>query len=352
MSDKLKSVLIGIFIFAAVFSTIYVILFLEPQIGDGAKTLKVKFSNISGINVGTRVTLAGKPIGEVEKIKTVKDAREEKIDKLGRIYYYELTLKVDSSVKVYNSDEITIATTGLLGEKSIAIIPKAPKKGEILKRIDKQVIYAQPLEPLEAMMHHITTLTDKMTLTIDDFDKWFIKNQEDLSNFVENLATTSAYLSTDGTEILENVNKITKDIAEGKGSLGRFITQDDFYLRLSCILNKVDTLMNDINHYGILFQYDKHWQRIRKKRACLKEKLSTPKEFQNYCDKEMDNITTSLERLSDVIEKSQEDASSTKDFQKCFLMLLKQVEHLLDSIKLYNEKLSETSTENGNISKK
>ena len=73
MSDKLKSVLIGIFIFAAVFSTIYVILFLEPQIGDGAKTLKVKFSNISGINVGTRVTLAGKPIGEVEKIKTVKD---------------------------------------------------------------------------------------------------------------------------------------------------------------------------------------------------------------------------------------------------------------------------------------
>jgi len=414
MSDKLKSVLIGLFVVTAVFSIIYVILFMEPKIGDGAKTLKVKFSNISGINIGTRVTLAGKPIGEVEGIKTIKDVRDEKADKMGRIFYYELILKVDSSVNVYNTDEITIATTGLLGEKSIAIIPKAPKKGQIIKNIDDKIIYAQALEPLEKIMHHMISLTDKMETAIDNFDKWFLENQEDLSNFVENfsnamksfdtlvdsankeqmvkvfkkatelfsdnmqllkisleevhdqemlakldvildnLADASTYLSTDGTQILENVNKITTDIAEGKGSLGRFITNDDFYIRVTAILSKIDTLMNDINHYGILFQYDKHWQRIRKKKACIMENMQTPKEFQNYFDKEMDNITTSLSRISTVINKSKDkDACvlKSKDFKKGFILLLKQVEHFLDSLKLYNENLSDKPECEDNIKK-
>jgi phospholipid/cholesterol/gamma-HCH transport system substrate-binding protein len=68
MTDKMKNILIGLFVSAAVTLTIAMILFLDPKIGDGKKTLEVRFSNISGITIGTRVTFAGKPVGEVESI--------------------------------------------------------------------------------------------------------------------------------------------------------------------------------------------------------------------------------------------------------------------------------------------
>ena len=88
MSDKLKNILIGIFTLMAIGITIAIILFLQPSIGDGKKTLKVRFSNVAGINIGTRVSFAGKPIGEVIKIEEVENARDLPTDGLGRIYYY------------------------------------------------------------------------------------------------------------------------------------------------------------------------------------------------------------------------------------------------------------------------
>ncbi|NGX35976.1 MAG: hypothetical protein K1000chlam1_00812, partial [Candidatus Anoxychlamydiales bacterium] len=119
MSDKLKNVLIGLFALMGITVIVGVTLFLQPSVGDGKKTLNVRFSNVSGISSGTRVTLAGKPIGEVFRITKVEDARKHKTDEFGRLYFYELKLKVDSSVDVYDTDVIAIQTTGLMGEKSI-----------------------------------------------------------------------------------------------------------------------------------------------------------------------------------------------------------------------------------------
>ena len=54
-----------------------------------------------------------------------------------------------------------------------------------------------------------------------------------------------------------SVDQIAKDIASGKGTLGRLIKGDDLYFHVNAILGKIDILMNDINHYGILFHLSK-----------------------------------------------------------------------------------------------
>src|SRR3990167_7473713 len=107
MSDKAKNILIGIFVVGAIFAAICMILFLDPSIGDGLKHFKVRFANISGINVGTRVSFAGKPVGEVISITEVQNAREMPNPK-GNVYIYQLTLKVDSSVNLYETDTICV----------------------------------------------------------------------------------------------------------------------------------------------------------------------------------------------------------------------------------------------------
>ena len=111
MTDKMKNILIGLFVAAAVTIMVAMVLFLEPRIGDGKKTFRVRFANVAGIIIGTRVTFAGKPVGEVVAIQEVKEARTEPSDETGRVYVYLLTLKVDSTVDIYNYDEIAIRTS-------------------------------------------------------------------------------------------------------------------------------------------------------------------------------------------------------------------------------------------------
>jgi phospholipid/cholesterol/gamma-HCH transport system substrate-binding protein len=76
----------------------------------------------------------------------------------------------------------------------------------------------------------------------------------------EHLDEAARSFNGEGAAALRNLNQLTRDLATGKGTIGRLIGRDDFYLHLTSLMTKAETLMNDINHYGILFQYDKHWQ--------------------------------------------------------------------------------------------
>src|SRR5690349_15413627 len=132
MGERTKNMLIGIFVIVACALIIWIIMFLKPSVGDGKQILYVRFSDINKIPVGTRVIFAGKPVGEVVGIEAIPEARvKPSIDMIGHLYYYQLELKLDSHIKVYDTDEITVQTSGLLGEKSIAIIPKMVPKGVV-----------------------------------------------------------------------------------------------------------------------------------------------------------------------------------------------------------------------------
>ena len=106
--------------------------------------------------------------------------------------------------------------------------------------------------------------------------------------------------------------------------------------------------MNDINHYGVLFQYDKKWQRLRTQKANQINALNSPKAFKNYFTKEVDAINTSLERISMVLETAKDKRQKSKilkseDFKKDFSTLLRNINTLTDNIRLYNEDLFKNS---------
>ncbi|MEL7431348.1 MAG: MlaD family protein [Chlamydiota bacterium] len=404
MNTVWKNVLIGTFVLAALVASISFVIFLEPRVGDGQKKLHVRFSNISGISEGTRVTFAGKPVGEVQRIREVPNARQDITDTLKRVYFYQLTLTFDSTVQVYTTDEISVQTTGLLGEKTVAIIPKAPTKGVPLKPVTDQILYAISIDPVENALNQVSNVSKQIQRFVRNFDEWFSENEDELSEAVtafsqsmneldhvlssinqeklvhkittsvdtlqENLqlaeealtdfrdknivAKMSAVLekasemadafNTDGKQILRGLNIAVQDVACGRGSLGKLITSDEFYLRLVSLLSKANTLMNDVNHYGVLFQYDKTWQRNRTKRANLLDQVCTPQEFRQYFSTEVDQINTALSRISSLMEKA--DCSEEKKrilsshcFRQDFVQLLLDVEALFDNLKIYNEEL-------------
>lgn len=392
MSDQTKNLLIGLFVLSACVLVVWFIMFLRPSVGDMSKTYFIRFSNINKISLGTRVTYAGKPVGEVVCIREIFKARQQPTDEFGRLYVYELVVKVDSSISIYSSDQIELQTSGLLGEKSVAIIPKAPPRGEKAVLITDQPIYAESGDPLENTFLVIKDVASSVEDSFKEITNWvrehgesvattirsfghamdeadtFLNNMNeqdivsDLKQGIQNFSTVSQDLDDAITKLQDkdffdnlgttmdslkdasaSISQISQDIANGKGTIGKLITQDDVYYHMNSMMSKADTLMNDINHYGILFHANKGWQRMRTQRANLLNCLDTPAGFKEYFENEVDQINTAMGRISMMIEKAEnrcsEDLLNNPCFKCDFDELLRQAEELTSNLKLYNNKL-------------
>lgn len=391
MKDSTKNLLIGLFVITACALIIFIIMFLSPSLGDEKQVIYVRFSNINKINVGTRVMFAGKPIGEVTEISVIPNARENPhIDKIGQVYYYQLKLNIDSKVKVYDTDDFRLETSGLLGEKGISIIPKEPPPGVQPKILDSKPAYADSVDPIQNAFIELSEVADEFETTLKKVEKWIDDNGEHLSesvtafrdamtemslsfrnindtNLIEDISNTAqnitgftqqlqddlSQLERDNTftnlaDTIENfknasksISTISQNLEEGKGTLGKFIESDDFYLRLNSLMSKIDTMMTDINNYGLFFSMDKSWQRTRLKKAHEIAALKTPEEFKEYFENELATINASMSRISLLIDQTQEKDKLITDpmFKQDFRELLSQVKALSETLRSYNEEL-------------
>jgi len=386
MGEQIKNMMVGLVMLSACAFTIALILFLKPSVGDEKKTYDLRFSNINGIGIGTRVLFAGRPVGEVVSIHEIQDARQEPTDSLGRLYFYQLEIRVDSSVTLYNTDEVTIQTSGLLGEKSIAIIPMQPHKGQIVRPIMHEPIYAQSADSLEIAFFQLSKLAETMDDTFSFMHSWMKKNEKALSGTVVSLeeavkaadqflkdinqqqlvqsakqgidhfSNTMASMQSAMQQLQEqqffshlssiacNIDKTTNSISSGKGTLGKLIEQDDLYLQVVSLLSKADTLMNDVNQYGILFHLNKTWQRTRLQKVTLLNSLQSPSSFQSYFENEVQEVNLAMARLSMLLQKAEKNPEKqaifrSGQFTKQFAEFLREVDTLADNVRLYNEQL-------------
>lgn len=353
MRDQLKNFLIGVFTVSALAIIVFMILFLHPFVGDEGLTLRVRFVDIDKVNVGTRVLFAGKPVGEVVAIHDLEEVRKGRVERLGDIYVYELKLAVDSSVRVYNTDRISLRTSGLLGEKSVSIDPEPAQPGQEVRVVNEEILYAEGTGSVEDTFKGLRDIGDKFDLALDlvidtmqelrDRHVW-----ENAANTMENLSDITSQLSeswgdVDDTianlsETTANTRDITEKIKVGEGTLGKILSKDDLYLRTTSLLGKGETILDDINHYGILFHLDKGWQRLRARRMNLLQKLRTPQEFRNFFNDEVGQISTSISRVGKVLDKSERYPNLMQDmeFKKVFSELLRRVESLEESLRMYN----------------
>lgn len=408
MPDQAKNMLIGIFVFAACAIVIFVLMFIHPSVGDHARLLRVRFSNIDKISVGTRVTFAGKPVGEVIAIQELPDVETERKAINGVVYVYELTLRVDSTVSVFNTDDVSSRTSGLLGEKSVAINPNPSNPGEKIFIVNDEILYANEAGSVEDTLKGFRGLAEKVDLNLDIMSEALTtlrkdKFWENLGKLSDNLAeiseslnknsilwpdtianlntisnqvkeTTSKISQGEGTigkmvqsdelyarfnhlteqagMILSDTRTVTKKISQGEGTVGKVLNNDDLYMRLVALTNKGETILNDVNHYGILFQLDKGWQRLRARRMNLMLKLRSPQEFRNYFNDEVDQITTSIARVSMVlgqVECQPEWCSCNllrnTEFVKVYSELIRRVDAIDEAIKMYNQQVVDTAVD-------
>ena len=374
--------LIGLFVFAGVFLIVGIILFIKPSIGDGKQILNVRFNNIGGIQVGTRVTLAGKPIGEVEEIHQIPNARQNAVNHFGQVYPFVLTLKIDSATRIFSTDQFTVQTQGLLGEKYIAILPQPQKPGQVSVVLNsKDIIYADSTDLFESAVNEFKGLSEKMENTLEKVIQWMDKYGDSLGGTITNFGTLASGLSQTVEQInkddlvgsvkhlvdnitsvasgvdaalcklneddffdslsgtVSNMKMITKDIVSGKGTIGKLLTDDGFYLDISAIFSKANMMMNDINQYGLLFQYNKTWQRQRVKLMAAANAIKNPQAFNAQMNHDVDFLLATLERMNSLTDRFSGDVACNGKFQKKFLEFMNMLKSLQERVTLYNQEM-------------
>ncbi len=361
LGEQTKNMLIGAFIIVSCALFVSFILFLRPSVGDEGQTLTFRFTDINNIGIGTRVLFAGRPVGEVVSITEIPEGRDPKVDELDRVYTYQLKVKIDSSVRVFTTDEVTIQTSGLLGEKSIGIVPKAPAAGVIPKRITTEPIYANAVDPLENALVQISGVADEMERAFKLAADWIEENEKTMTSAITNFSNAAGEIHdamvtlrekqafSNFADSIANFKITTKNLADGQGTLGRLVNEDDLYIRFSAMMSKLDTILNDVNHYGLLFHSNKGWQRTRQKRITELNALDTPAGFRSYMEGEVSSINLSMARLRMLLERAESEPEfecvmDSNAFKKDFQQLKSEVDALAENLQLFNQQLSEECT--------
>lgn len=441
MSDRKKNIAIGITFTLGLSLILVGLLFLYPTFGDGSFRFHARFTDIEKVTKGTRVTFAGRPVGHVIAVNIIDRQSDKSHDQQqtgNAVYSYDLLLAIDSKTKVYTSDEVTLSTSGLMGERYVAIIPKRAPDATLLPT--DAVVYATELPSLIDTISQISDVAEQTEKTVHAIGQFIEINQdglqksvssitETIKNFntlletansqeliqstkkssevfqetllsmkasldeiqksqviatlskttdnlqaltqsisphelsqlitnagqaVKNVETVSERLTSSWPHVeqtlvnfnklsqksslaVDEVHNLTQKITTGEGSLGRLLTSDDFYFQTTSALNKVDTLLDDLNRYGILFHLSKGWQRAQKERDTKLGQLKTPEERALFLQEELAKVSTTLQLIKD---KTDDTApQSTQELASSMIAIAEELSQLQQSLKIYSAAL-------------
>ncbi len=116
MKQSKLELFVGAFVLLGIAAIIYLTVKLGAgsMIGGETYVLEARFTNAGGLNAGSSVLVAGVPVGRVEGIRV--DATD---------YSAMVTMRVLAGLKLPTDTMASIKTTGLIGDKYVALAPGA-----------------------------------------------------------------------------------------------------------------------------------------------------------------------------------------------------------------------------------
>ncbi len=244
-----KSILLGFFVL------IGIILFIIGIFQIGAKNemfektfpITAKFTNATGLKLGSNVRYNGVKVGIVKTVKLINDT------------LVQVDMQIEESKRSFiHKDAIaTISSDGLMGDKLISIIPGKNNTGQQIQNFDLLQTHnplntEEVLQTLSESNENIKVITENLKMVSTELttkngpaqmlykDTTLAKNLK--QSFINLDAITGKVLIVSNT--LEN---ITMQIQNGDGALGKIINDTGFTNNLTNTFNKLNATSNELN---------------------------------------------------------------------------------------------------------
>jgi phospholipid/cholesterol/gamma-HCH transport system substrate-binding protein len=231
---------VGLFVLAAVVLLIAVIFYVTGAGGGlGPKyRLRVFLPEVDGVTVGAPVRVDGVDVGNVDKIIIAHTAPGQQ----GRNRNIELDLRVQKSYQDYirTDSSAGLVTEGLLGNRYVDIdrgfVGQVLQNGsEIPGRQEKDLkeIVARSAE----MMDSLSNISQQASEVLSDIRK----GRGSLGKF---LVDEDAYNHLDRS--LGNLDTMLADVSAGKGTLGKLIVSNEMYDHVNSATGHLDNILEAV----------------------------------------------------------------------------------------------------------
>ena len=211
---------VGLFVLTAVAILAYLVLRAGDLYIRPGYTIQLVFDTVSGIDKGSPIKLAGVPVGEVKKIRALRDA-DGKMN-------IEIEAFIEAETYIEEDADMRVATMGFLGEKYIEIHPGTPGAAAIPqggKLVGKQLTGMddlfdsgqQLLTKMEYMVEEIRGLTGDAQLQ-QSVKGTFTNSDVTMRNLAE--------ASEDLKDTAKSAKIVFARLRDGEGTIGRLLKDD------------------------------------------------------------------------------------------------------------------------------
>lgn len=223
MKNSLESRL-GIFVALAVVAAVVIIEMLGgPEHFMRGYHLSTLFSNVQELKVGDRVKMAGVEVGRVEKI--VLEGEKARV-----------IMKMKRNAQVRTDSVAMVKFTGLMGQNFVSLdfgTPGAPLA------TDNAQLESREQPDLSVVMAKI----DDVATGVQNLTKSFsgLKIDELLGPFIDFMKDNRAPL----TATISNINSVTHQVAQGQGTVGKLIYDDQLYNTAMVTVSNLQSTLAD-----------------------------------------------------------------------------------------------------------
>jgi phospholipid/cholesterol/gamma-HCH transport system substrate-binding protein len=201
--------------------------------------LKTYLPEVSGLANGAPVRLDGVEVGNVESIKIMPRTRGMAPDKSRNI---EVIFRVDRRYQddILTDSTVSLVTEGLLGNRYVNIsrgftgVPL--KEGQELKGTEEKAI--------KEVVQRSADLLGNLNALSEDVRDLIGGVQEGRGSLGKLLTDEQAYAHLNS--ILAKGDQMVTNVQEGQGSLGKLVASEELYQKANTAVGRVDTMLADI----------------------------------------------------------------------------------------------------------
>ncbi len=229
---------VGALVLAAVAVLVALIFLMNTSTGGfWAKKIVLRsyFPNAGGIKEGSPVTLDGVTIGNVIKVRVVRDRNPVPVEivmQIGQRYLRDL----------HTDTFTTIQSAGVLGDSFVdldsthASGPAPADNGELPASSAPTI--QSVIDTSQVSIQEINTLLHKIELVVDSINS---------RRGVVGELINDPGLAKRITSIADDLGTITSAVAQGKGSLGQLVNDNTFATKLNSTVDQLSMIANDLN---------------------------------------------------------------------------------------------------------
>jgi phospholipid/cholesterol/gamma-HCH transport system substrate-binding protein len=238
---------VGLFVLAGAILLTVVLFYVTGGSGWGPKyRLHAFLPQVDGLTLGAPVRVDGVDVGNVEKIMIATpkpgtpNSKERNIEVIMRLQKtFQDYIRSDSSAG--------LVTEGLLGNQYVDI--DRGYVGRVLN--NEEEIPGRREKALKEMVERSADLIESLSLITKQANALLVDVRNGKGSLGKFMVDEQAYNHLNRS--LENVDSMVADIKAGKGTMGKLITDDEMYNHVNSIAGRVDNVMEAVqNQQGTL----------------------------------------------------------------------------------------------------